>query len=326
MGKKYKHLFERIITAENFQDAYRKTARGKRWSRGYLEFKEYGALNLKWLREEVADGEYRMGEYEYFLVHEPKVRSISALPFRDRIVQHAINNVLEPIFDRTFLPYTFACRTGFGTHAGVRHVQSRLRRPEVTHCLKTDFSSYFPSIDRSVLYRLIDAKVKCQRTSDLLRRIVPDTGVGIHIGNLTSQLFANLYGSMADRLIHFDLRPFAWARYMDDIVVLDRGPGRLRYMRDRLEAFARDAMGLRFSKWSVQSVQRGVNFLGYRIWPTHKLVRKDSVRRAKKKLRRFEASEDTAARERFLAAWRGHIAWADSHNLKRHLEIENAAG
>lgn len=324
MGKKYKRLFEQITTRENFDLAYQKTRKGKRRSFSYLEFKEYGALNLEALRQEVADGDYSIGGYRQFFVYEPKMRLISALPFRDRIVQHAINNIIEPIFDRSFLPYTFACRPGMGAHKGVVHVQSQLRKGRATHCLKTDFSKYFPSIHRPTLYKLVDAKVSCARTGDLLRRIVPDQGTGLHIGSLSSQLWANTYGALADRFVHEHLRPMAWARYMDDIILLDNDSGKLRAMKEQLESFSSERMRLQFSKWSVQSIGRGINFLGYRIWPRHKLVRKASVCRAKKKLARMREHNDTESADRFLAAWRGHISWADSHNLQKSMEINNA--
>jgi hypothetical protein len=252
------------------------------------------------------------------------MRLISALPFRDRIVQHAINNIIEPIFDRSLLPYTFACRPGMGAHKGVVYIQAHLRKGRATHCIKTDFSKYFSSIHRPTLYGLVDAKVSCGRTGDLLRRIVPDKGTGLHIGSLSSQLWANTYGALADRFIHDHLRPMAWARYMDDIVLLDDDSAKLRAMKDQLEEFSSDRMRLRFSKWSVQPVGRGVNFLGYRIWPRHKLVRKDSIRRAKRKLAMMRKHNEAEAEERFLAAWRGHIAWADSHNLQKSMRIIDA--
>lgn len=322
MGKKYKRLFEDIVSETNFDIAYKKTAKDKRRSHSYLEFKEYAALNLKLLREEIADKAYIMGDYRQFKIFDPKERLISALPFRDRIVQHAINNVIEPIFEKTLLPYTFACRPNKGTHAGVVYIQSCLRKPQATHTLKTDFSKYFPSINRARLYQEIEAKIKCRDTLDLIKTIVPDTGTGLHIGSLSSQLWANVYGGIADKFIHHELKPFAWARYMDDIVVVDNDSVKLRDMKDRLEQFSKEEMRMNFSKWSVQSLSRGVNFLGYRIWPGYKLIRKDSVKRAKKKIAMFKKMNDQGGLDRFSAAWKGHVSWADSHNLLKTLEID----
>lgn len=322
MGRKYKRLFEKIVEPENFELAYKKTLKGKRSSCGYLEFKEYDALNLERVRQEVADGSYKIGRYNHFEIYDPKHRLISALPFRDRIVQHALNNLIEPIFDRVMLPYTFACRPNKGTHAGVVYLQSRMRKTGATHFLKTDFSKYFPSINRALLHTEFERKIKCQRTLDLLACMIPRTGTGLHIGSLSSQLGANLFGHIFDRFMHYTLRPVTWVRYMDDIVMLGNCPHWLRDAKYRLESLADDC-GMRFSKWHVHPVSRGVNYLGYRIWPRYKLIRKDSVGRAKRKLRHLRKTEQTDALARFAAAWKGHISWADSHNLCKTLELEH---
>lgn len=321
MARKHKRLFDKIIDKDNFQNAYLKTRKGKRKSMSYLEFKEYGALNLELLRQEVADGGYQRAEFRNFYIYDPKMRLISGLPFRDRIVQHALNNVLEPIYEPTYLPYTFACRPNKGTHAGVRYIQAHLRRGRVTHFLKTDFSRYFPSIHCPTLYQIHDAKIHCWRTMALMEIIQPRDETGIVIGSLKSQLNANLYGTLADNFVHHTLKPMAWARYMDDMLLLDNDSARLHDMKKQLESFAAETMHLRFSKWSVAPISRGVNFLGYRIWSKHKLLRKQSVTRARRAVHSLRKRGDLPALNRFLAAWTGHARWADTHNLMAHLEI-----
>lgn len=159
MSKTHKNLFNSIVTKENFDNAFIKTRRGKRSSSSYLEFKEYGELNLKLLREEVADGGYKRSDFRDFYIRDPKLRLISALPFKDRIVQHALNNIIEPLYLPRFLPYTFACLPQKGTHAGVKYVQSILRKGQATHFLKTDFEKFFPSINTDILYSIHDKKL-----------------------------------------------------------------------------------------------------------------------------------------------------------------------
>lgn len=321
MGRKYKRLFDQIVSKDNFQDAYLKTRKGKRKSLSYLEFKEYAQLNLEELRQEVADGAYVRADFRNFYIFDPKLRLISGLPFRDRIVQHALNNVIEPIYERTFLPYTFACRPNKGTHAGVKYIQSIIRKGQVTHCLKTDFSKYFPSIQGDVLYKIHDKKINCYKTMGLMESITERNTNGIAIGSLASQLNANLYGSLADQYIHHILKPMAWARYMDDIVILENDLEKLKHIKDSLECFARDAMKMKFSKWSITSLSRGVNFLGYRIWAKHKLLRKQSVTRAKRAIKALKSSQDVEKLNRFLVAWTGHASWADTHRLFNSLGI-----
>lgn len=320
MTKKHRRLIEQITTTDNLRLAYAKTSRGKKMTWGYLEFKEYAEANLHLVQEELRDGGYRIGPYREFMVYEPKPRQISALDFKDRLVQHALCNIVAPIFERSLLPQTFACRVGLGTHAGVRYVQAKLRYTEAKYCLKTDYSKFFPSIDREVLHTLINRKIDCAGTLAILREIIPATGKGIPIGSLTSQLFANVYGNMADRFIHFDLGQRHWARYMDDIVVM--GDDQERLMDDflRLNDFSAERMKLRIGKWQLAPVSRGVNFLGYRIWPTHKLLRKDSVLRAKRKVANFLHYGDTDGLTKFVASWRGHTQWADANNLHKWME------
>ncbi len=320
MGKKHKHLIERIGAIENLRDAYEKTARGKRATFGFLEFKEYAQANLALMSEAILDGAWVQGPYREFTIHEPKARLISALYFKDRLAQHALVNVIGPIFDKTLMPQTFACRVGMGTHAGVRFVQSRLRRIGAKYYLKTDFSKFFYSIDRTILHDMIERRVSCRPTLKLIRAMVPNTGRGLPIGSLTSQLFANLYGNAVDRLIHFDLGHRSWARYMDDIVILGFDLARLKDSFGAIEEHAKNTLRLTISKWNASAVSRGINFLGYRIWPTHKLLRKDSVTRAKRKIKGYLGRGDTEALDRFLASWAGHARWADTHNLATYLE------
>lgn len=319
MGKKHRNLIDRIAADANMMEAWRLTRRARRLSASGLEFKEYAVLNLHRLAAEMRDGSYREGEPTRFLIWDPKRREIAALPFRDRIAQHALCAVIGPIFDATLLPNTFACRTGKGTHAGVRAVQSELRRRQrtgrATYVLKTDFSRYFASIDRAVLWRRIEAKISCAATLRLIEAMIPRTGIGLPIGSLISQIFANVYGGIVDRHLQQDLGERCWYRYMDDLVVLGDCPDHLRRVKASIEELSRRQLGLRFSKWSIQPASRGVNFVGYRIWATHKLLRRDSVVRARRKIAAMRAAGDNERLMRFLAAWTGHASWADSRNL-----------
>lgn len=318
--KSKKNLIYRIAHPENLRVAYRKTAKGKRDTFAYLQFNEYAELNLSLIREELLDGAYKIGPYRQFPIREPKLRLISALDFRDRVIQHAVCNVVGPIMESTLLPYTFACRDGMGTHAAVRHVQARLRSTGFRYFLKTDYSKFFPSVPRAVAMALYDRKIGCQRTLMVLEEIIGRTGHGLPIGALTSQLTANLVGGIADRYIHFDLGHRHWARYMDDIVILGDDLGQLHETFHQIEAFSADQLEMRISHWHASPVSRGVNFVGYRIWPSHKLLRTDSVIRAKRKIRNCIEHNDLDTLTKFVASWSGHAMWADSNNLINWME------
>jgi hypothetical protein len=324
MGKKHRGLFDQVYDLDALWRAYRKASAGKRGTIGYLLFRQQEAANLVLLSHEIRDGSYLPGPPQQFTVYEPKKRAISALPFRDRIVQHALVAAIEPIFERVFLPQSYACRPGKGTHRGAVAAQATMRRMLRTGpawYLKIDWASYFASIDRSILHREIRRKISCNRTLALLELFHPPSGVGLPIGNLTSQLCANIYGHILDRLLVHTVHHKCFLRYMDDTVIFAHSREYLEVFRFHLKWFCETEMRLDFSRWSIAPVTRGLNFLGYRIWPSHKLLRPASVARAKKKIRRYRSCGDHAALERFLASWRGHAAWADSHNLLKHLGV-----
>lgn len=320
MGKKYKNLIGEIASMPNLYRAYEKAAKGKRYSGGHLQFKQHLAANLRALSAALRNGTYRPSPPTLFFVHEPKRRQISALPFADRVVQHALCAVIDPIFDRTFLPNSYACRKGSGTHVAVIDAQAAMRRG-YTHWLKMDFSKYFASIDRAVLHGEIRRKVSCSATLDLIATFLPATGRGLPIGNLTSQLFANVYGHILDRYLTHTLHIKAWLRYMDDTIVFAHSREALALLQHGLKWFCQAQIGLVFSKWSIGAVTQGLDWLGYRIWPTHKLLRKQSAISAKRKILKFRAAGDELSLSRFIAAWRGHAQWADSFNLLNKLGV-----
>lgn len=315
MGKKHRRLFDQIASVESLRLAHRRASAGKRSTSGYLHFKEEAEATILSLSRQLNEGSWEPDEMRHFSIYEPKERRISAPSFRDRVVHHSIHATMEPIFERGWLPTSFACRPGKGTHAGALWVQSQLRKPESRYVLRTDFAGYFPNHDREILHRLIRRKVGCGRTLDLFGQIIPPNGVGIPIGALLSQLSANIYGNHLDQYLQHVLR-VRWARYMDDVVVVGNDAQELRRVKNQIERFARDEMHLELSRWHIAPASRGVNFLGYRIWPSHKLLRKSSVTRMKRRLARLDGDE----RDRIVAAWLGHAGFADAHNLVLWLE------
>jgi hypothetical protein len=325
MAKRYRNLIGQVTAPATMLKAYRLTSRGKRLTAAYLDFKEYAALDLAELADEMTRGTYRQGAAHEFFVFDPKRRRIEALPFRDRIAQQALCLVIAPIFARALLPRCFACLPGRGTHAGAIALQSDLRRLSrggPVYFLKTDFAAYFASIDRARLWRLIEAKISCRATLRLIEAMVPRHGTGLPIGSLTSQIFANVYsGATLDRHLQQTLGETHWYRYMDDLVVLGTSSRHLRSVKESIEAYARDELALRFSKWQIAPASRGINFLGYRIWASHKLLRRDSVTRARRKIAAYRERGDEERLCQFRAAWLGHAQFADSANLIRSLGL-----
>lgn len=325
MGKKYKNLFEQIVDIENIRLAYKKAVvGGNRYGSSHLVFKENLENNLFLIQTELKNETYKVGDYYQFKVYEPKERLIHALPFKDRVVQHAIHNVINPIFEKTFYPCSYACRKNKGTHKGVKEVQSTIRRlskkGEVFY-LKMDFSKYFNSIFGTFLLKEISNKIKDLKVLKLLKLFIND--VGIHIGNLLSQLFANIYGHIFDRFIKTKLKIKHYFRYMDDTVILSNDKLKLIYIQKVLKRFSSIYMKLKFSKWFINSVEsKGLNFLGYRIREKYKLIRKDSVVRAKRKIKKYKQEQNDLQLQKFLGSWTGHIKNCDSANLKFYIKKE----
>jgi retron-type reverse transcriptase len=325
LGKKYRNLFDKIVDIDNLRDAYKKALKGgNRYSSGHLKFKENLEANLYILQQKMINETYKIGEYYSFLVYEPKKRIINSLPFRDRVVQHAINNVIEPIFEKTFYSTSYACRKNKGTHKGINKVQSTLRKMKKAgevFFLKMDFSKYFHSIYSNLLKQKIQKKITDRKTLRLIFKFICEKGV--MIGNLLSQLFANIYGHIFDAFIKTKLRIKHYFRYMDDTVILSHSKEELTRLQKVLNRFINLYMKLKFSKWFIQKADvQFINFLGMRIKSTFKLIRKDSVTRARRHIKRFIRLKLFEKLRIFLSSWLGHVVRADSFNLLNLLRGE----
>lgn len=325
MGKKYRNLFDKIVDINNLRDAYRKALKGgNRYSSGHLEFKENLEANLYILQQQMIKETYNIGKYFNFTVYEPKKRVINSLPFRDRVVQHAINNVIEPIFEKTFYSTSYACRKDKGTHKGINKVQSQLRKMKKqgeVYFLKMDFKGYFHSVNSKLLKEKVEKKITDKKSLRLIFKFICEQG--IMIGNLLSQLFANLYGHVFDTFIKVKLSVEHYYRYMDDTLILSHSKEYLVKIQKILDKFIAIFMKLKFSKWFIQKADvQFINFLGMRIKSGFKLLRKASVTRARRAIKKFLKLELFAKLFKFLSSWLGHALRADSYNLLKLLRGE----
>lgn len=291
------------------------------------------------IQNQLAWGTYKTGPYHIFSVFEPKERCVAALPLKDRIVQHAIVAVIEPIWECRFIHDSYACRPGKGAHAGADRAQAFLRKVRREHgracVLKGDIAKYFPSVAHPILKKLLRRRIVCEKTLRLLDEIIDSTATpgdpfprGIPIGNLTSQLFANIYMHELDMFVKHELKEPCYLRYMDDFCVVGHDKAHLHRVRRDIEDFLWETLSLRTNgKTQVFPVNPGgrpLDFLGYRIWPTHRKLRKDSVRRMKRKLRSIQRriAEGRPVRdniEAVIASWEGHARHADTFNLRAKL-------
>jgi len=321
MGNKYNSLIQKVVEEDNLLKAYKQARKRKRLKNEVLLFKEHLHFNLQQIKNDILNKTYKIGEYRNFKIYHPKERNISALPFRDRVVQHALCNVIEPLFDKSMFSMSYACRKGKGTHKCMLNVKEMTKKFKTSgYFLKMDFSKFFPSVDREILYKEIERKVKDEHVLWLLKQIIPSDGTGLPIGNLTSQLFANVYAGVFDRYIKQTLRVKHYIRYMDDTLILHESKEKLKETKNQLETFSLEKMKLRFSKWYILPIKRGINYVGYRIWPTHVLIRKNSVVQAKRKIKRYLSQNKYDDLQKFIASWSGHIKWSNHHNLSIFIE------
>lgn len=288
-------LFSRITAWENLIAAWREARRGKRNRPEVRAFEHDLEANLVNLHEHLLRGTWQPGQPRRFMVRDPKWREITAPPFADRIVHHAIVRVIEPLFERRFIHDSYACRKGKGTHVAVMRTQAFLRRAKRrwgagAYIVKIDVKSYFASIDHDILLRRIARVVTCERTLALWRSALSGygfDGVGLPVGALTSQLAANILLDALDHRIKDDWGVREYVRYMDDFVLLapDKATAArwLRMIGDELAE-----LGLQLNpKSGYWPIDRGVDFCGYRIWATHIRPRRRSIRSWRLRLRRL---------------------------------------
>jgi hypothetical protein len=286
--KRYGQLFDKVFTRDNLYQAYLDARKRKRNRRSTFEFETNLGGNLAALYDEIHSGFYRPRPYWQFWVQKPKPRLISAPAFRDRVAQHAIYRMIGPIFERIFAPESFACRIGYGTHRASLHVQDALRRcdPE-TYVLKLDIRKFFYRINRRILRVLVERKIKDERLLNVMMMYAEQDGpLGIPIGNLLSQLYALIYLNPLDHYIKRDLKIRHYARYVDDLVLIGLARDAAVAIRQRIKEFIADNLNLEFSKTTIARTCRGVNFVGWRTWADRRLLRKHSLYRFRRALKR----------------------------------------
>ena len=287
-------LFEKICCIQNLHEAYYKASKNKRFTPGYIDFRKNAEKNLASFRQLLLDGKYKHGKYRHFTITDPKQRLISAAPFSDRVIHHAIMNVLEPVFERQFIFHTYACRKGKGTHAAARYAFKFAKKS--AYFLKLDVKKYFDSIDHAVLKQLLCRIIKDARCLSLLFCVIDSYKVpfgdgaaserekGLPIGNLTSQFFANFYLSLLDHFVLEKLKPKAYVRYMDDIVIFDDSLLRLKQIFKSVSVFCSEKLLLSLKMPVFGKCRNGVPFLGWKLSLKGIRILKKTQRRMKQKL------------------------------------------
>lgn len=342
---KIRGLYAQIFDFENLYQAYLQARKGKRYRIEVMKFTNHLEENLIQIQNELVWKVYEVGRYREFFVNEPKKRLIMALPFKDRVIQWAIYRILNPYLEKRFIRDSFACRVGFGTHKAVDRLQYWLRymdrRHERFYALKLDVSKYFYRVDHDVLMKilrriigdddllwLLETIVRCEHTKfgiplgDHEFEAERIGGVGMPIGNLTSQMIANLYLNELDQYAKQELHVKRYLRYMDDVVVLHEDKCYLWDLEERFDEFITSQLHLKLNnKTMVRTASQGVEFVGYRVWPTHRKLRRKTVKKMRSRLRhlakayaRKEATLDDIRTS--LQSYNGMLKHANCYRLQ----------
>jgi len=347
--KPVKGLWTSIASFDNLYQAYLSAAKGKRFRSEVLSFSSCLEDNLFALRDELESEAYKVGLYREFYVSEPKKRLVMAIPFRDRVVQWAVYRILNPVISKGYIADSFACIEGRGIHSAskrLKHFAKLVCRENggSGYYLKLDISKYFYRVNHAILMRLLHEGFADGPLLRLLEKIIcSDTlfglsegsapgdgserirGVGMPIGNLTSQMFANLYLNELDQHAKRKMRIRRYVRYMDDIVALSGDKAQLRAYKEEIERFAAVALKLSLNNKTVlRPLSHGIGFCGFKIWGTHIKLRKPTAMKMRRRLRKLQ--RDYALRKAGLAdvrstiaSYNGMLLHCDSRRLSRKI-------
>lgn len=358
-------MYTQVCNLENLLYAHTQAQRDNRYKRKICAFTFLLEENLLRLRWELMQGKYTPRPYTYFMLHDPKTRSIAAPDFRDRVVQHALVNVIQPLFEKQFIYDSYACRMNKGTHFAAKRLKRFLMaarsiygKNTLLYVLQCDIRKFFQSMSWDVLLAMIGKTIVCPQTCMLINTIVtthqsvaspqtpsspqlslfsspansPETSIsvahrtGLPIGNLTSQLFANIYLNELDHFIKDRLQVRWYARYMDDFLIIHPDRIYLKELRDQITSFLKDELHLSLhpKKVTLKNVSTGVPFVGYRIFYDHVLVRGNTLRRIERNYRSKvkQVKRETLPSQKLAktkASVIGHFKHADSYGLTKNL-------
>ncbi len=312
--------FEKIISLDNLFVAWQIYRKGKRRRPDVQKFEFHLEDNIFELHEELQVGRYHPGSYQQFRVTDPKPRIISKALVRDRLLHQAIYQILYPAFDQMFIFDSYSCRNYKGTHRAFKRVVASARKISRNYtapcwALKMDIKKFFDSIDHEILLGLLAPRIDDERLMILLKMIIKSfsiiPGKGMPLGNLTSQIFANIYLNKLDQFIKHTLRVKYYIRYCDDFVMVGSDKQLLVGVVEQISAFLESRLKLSFhqDKIVIRKLRQGIDFVGYVALPHHRVLRTRTKRRM---LRRVN--------EQNIASYRGLLQHCDGYKLMRRID------
>lgn len=329
---KYDDIFGLIVEKANIEKSYNRTLKGDgKYNIEAMIFKQDETYNLKQLVNTLIEETYEFDGYIRFPVFEPKKRIVDAPHFKDKIVQLAINNVLKEVYKDKFIFDSYACIEGKGTHKCADRIQRLMQRaqweygPDAT-IIKSDIEKFFYSIDRDLLKKLLPKTIKCKKTLRLIFKIIDSADVidllGLPLGNTLSQICANIYLNEMDQYCKRVLRVKYYVRYMDDIIMIVPNRDKAKEIMASMKDYTNNVLNLKFNfnKTKFFPIKQGVNAIGYKIYTTHKLLRSDSKKKIKRKIKAMpdlirNKKLTILKAESMLNSWMGHASHANSYNF-----------
>ena len=325
--KTHRNLWDGFVSKDNFDLALARAIRGKKSKPEVARFMKNAADNLERIRVDVAAGRFRTGQYRVFRISDPKPRDIYCLPFApDRIVHHALVNILGPIWQSVFSRDSYACIPGRGLHDASKRASEFVRRNK--YVLQCDILRFYPSIPHENAKRVIRRKIGDKRILAILDGIIDSIGGGrnLPIGNYISQWLGNLYLNELDTFVKNVLRVRDYLRYSDDFCLFSDDKAQLAEWRDAVREFLDARLLLGFSKAEIFPARCGLDFVGYRHFPKLVLLRKKTARRIR---RRMDGIRAACAKRRSglpnaretgqIAAAKGWLKHASAHNLVKKI-------
>mgnify|MGYP004520183815 CR=1 FL=1 len=335
MPKQIKNVFYQSLTFSKFIDAHNRSKKNKMFKNEVLLFDLNLETNIVSLIDSIKDNTYKIGNYHSFRVYEPKERIIQSLPYRDRVVhQWYVEEFIKPYILPKFIYSSFACLPNKGIHKATQYVQNMMRKYQKKYpdyyILKCDIKKYFNSINPDILFKILNRyisdKALLQFTKKLIFENRPfNTPQGIPIGNYTSQYFANIYLNELDQYVKRTLHIHEYVRYMDDFIILQKDKTSCINLMQVISRFLKTSLNLELNhKSKYYPNKMGVNFCGYRIFSTHKLLRNSSKKKIKRHVKKWNKSykansldfDKTMLR---LNSWLGHSSHSNSYNLQQKI-------
>jgi len=303
MKVKFTHNFEEIVSIENLLEAWDEFVKGKRGKLDVQEFSFRLMDNIFTLRNDLSNHSYRHGNYQAFNICDPKPRNIHKAIVRDRLLHHAIYRKLYPFFDNIFIADSYSCRIGKGTHKAINRFRKftyKVGDNDTRTCwvLKCDVKKFFANIDHEILITILQKYIEDKNTLWLLQNVTESfsagkIGVGLPLGNLTSQLFVNVYMNEFDQFVKHKLKAKYYIRYADDFILLSENKKWLEKQVEPIQKFLKENLELELhpNKIEIKTLASGVDFLGWVHFSDHRILRTRTKRRMMKRVRECPTSE-----------------------------------